>query len=71
MKKGDTFKDNRTGKVYTVTKIAKDQGILLKEANSSQQIVLGQFRKPGLRDLGRSLFASPLHLLRPPDGTTC
>jgi hypothetical protein len=68
MRVGDRFKDHRTGKVYTVKMVAEDAGIVLREANSSQRIIVGQIKK--LRHLAGGLFSLPLYILRPPAGGT-
>ncbi len=70
MRVGERFKDQKTGKVYTVKMIAGDAGVVLNEASNSQQIMLGQFKRLRLRDLAKSFFALPLYILRPPAGGT-
>ena len=70
MRVGERFKDQKTGKVYTVKMIAEDAGMVLKEASSSERIMLGQFKRLRVRDLARSFFALPLYILRPPAGGT-
>ena len=70
MKKGDTFKDHRTGKVYTVRMVAEERGILVKEANSPRQIMITQSRKAGLRVLGKGLFTWPFGIQQPPPEET-
>ena len=68
MRVGEKFKDQKTGKVYTVKMIAGDTGVVLNEVSSSQRIMLGQFKRFRLRDLARSFLASPLYILRFPAG---
>ena len=70
MRVGERFKDQKTGRVYTVGMIAEDAGIVLKGADGSQRIIVGQFKRLRLRDLARSFFALPLCILRPPAGGT-